>query len=245
MQQPVKYLHKRLDSTNLYVGQLLPKLTSREPVWVRAEEQFAGKGQGANSWISEAGLNLTGTLVIFPDKFEAVDQFVLSESFALAVAAFLELFIDGIKIKWPNDLYAGDKKIGGILIETAILGKFIDHAIMGVGININQEIFPGEIPNPASISMLTGMKYDLVEMEDLLLESFRNQYSWIESGRFDLMNDQYINKLYRFGEMSLFKTGDQVFKGRITGVNEFGHLLLQTESGTTQTFAYQEVEYLF
>lgn len=245
MQQPAKYFHKRLNSTNLYVSQILLKNPAREPFWVRTDDQFAGKGQGSHTWISEPGQNLTGTLAIFPHQFETSRQFDLSKTFALAAVGFLELFIDEILIKWPNDLFAGDRKIGGILIETSILGKFIDHAILGAGMNINQVKFPGDIPNPISISMLTGLKYDLPEMESLFLETFLNRYYLIESGNFEQINNQYINKLYRFDEFVHFKTANKVFIAKIIGVTKYGHLILQTHSGTIQTYAYKEVEYIF
>lgn len=244
MQQPAKYFHKRLNSTNLYAAQMVLKHPEKEPFWIRTDDQFAGKGQGRNAWNSEPGMNLTGTLVVFPFQFEASAQFALSKTFALAAASFLELFINGIRIKWPNDLYAGNKKIGGILIETAILGKFVDHAILGAGININQVIFPDNIPNPISISLLTGLKYGLDEMENLFLQCFLNQYRLIESGNFEVINNQYLRKLYRFGELARFKASDNIFTAKIIGVNNYGHLILQTETGTAQTYAYQEVEYL-
>jgi BirA family biotin operon repressor/biotin-[acetyl-CoA-carboxylase] ligase len=244
MQQPAKYLHKRLNSTNLYASQIVLKHPLRQPFWVRTDDQFAGKGQGSHTWISEPGQNLTGTLVIFPDHFEAYRQFALSKIFALAVAGFLELFIDEIHIKWPNDLYAGDLKIGGILIETAIMGKFIDHAILGVGININQVVFAADIPNPVSIRMLSGKRYDLAEMENLFLGSFRNQYSLIEAGKYEDIHDQYLNRLYKHNEWARFKKADQIINGKISGVNEYGHLMLETESGRIENFGYQEVEYI-
>lgn len=244
MQQPVKYFHKRLNSTNLYVNQLLLKQPVREPFWVRADDQFEGRGQGEHTWSSMPGLNLTGTLAIFPEQFEAAHQFAISQVFALAAAGFLELYVDHVRIKWPNDLYAGNEKLGGILIETGILGKYIDHAILGIGININQQVFPAELPNPVSLSMLTGCKYDLIQLENLFLESFINHYQLIESGRFEEINNRYLSKLYRFNEYAHFKCGEEVFKARITAVSEYGHLILQSDDGSTQSYAYQEVEYV-
>jgi len=244
MQQPVKYFYKRLNSTNLRVSQMLPKLQAKEPFWVRTNNQVAGRGQGTNSWISEPGLNITGTLAIFPYQFNAMSQFLLSKTFALAAAGFLELFIEDVRIKWPNDLYAGNKKIGGILIETSILGSYLDSAALGIGININQIAFSDNLPNPISVSLLTGMKYDLIEMEDLLLESFLNQYRLIELGNFDEINRLYISKLYRFGEFFQFKSLNQVFDAKIVGINDYGHLILQTYSGSIVSFAYQEIEYV-
>ncbi len=244
MQHPTKYFHKRLNSTNLYASQIVHSQTRKNPFWVRTDDQFAGKGQGIRKWSSEPGLNLTGTLVIFPEQFAVTRQFDLSKVFAVAAAAFLELFLDEIRIKWPNDLYHGDRKIGGILIETAILGNYIDHAILGIGININQLKFPSHLPNPVSISSLTGQQYDLTEMETLFLELFLNQYRLIENEKYDEINRLYVNRLYKFEENASFKADDNIFTARIIGVNEYGHLIIETAAGNTQTFAYQEIEYI-
>ena len=244
MQQPIKYFHKRLNSTNLYALQILANRSAMEPFWVRTDDQFAGRGQGKNTWTSEPGQNLTGTLTIFPAMFEASQQFVLSKTFALSAAAFLELFVDDVSIKWPNDLYSGDRKIGGILIETAIMGKFVNYAIHGIGLNVNQINFPESLPNPVSIGLLTGVKYSLTEMEDLFLLAFISYYSLIESGSFDEINRQYINKLFRYNQPAMFKEGENTFIASIKGVTEYGHLILQTNSGTTKTFAHQQVEYI-
>jgi BirA family transcriptional regulator, biotin operon repressor / biotin---[acetyl-CoA-carboxylase] ligase len=245
MQHPVKYFYKRLNSTNLRVSQMLPKIQVKEPFWIRTDNQVAGRGQGNKSWFSQPGLNLTGTLAIFPFRFNALNQFLLSETFALAAAGFLELFIEDVHIKWPNDLYAGDRKIGGILIETSIIGSYIDSAVMGIGLNINQLDFPGNLPNPTSVSILTGIKYDLTVLEDLLLESFINLYRLIESGDFDEIDKLYISNLYRFGELCQFKDSNQIFSARIVGINEYGHLVLQNSSGSVISFAYQEIEFVF
>ncbi|MFA6127338.1 MAG: biotin--[acetyl-CoA-carboxylase] ligase [Bacteroidales bacterium] len=244
MQQPVKYFHKRLNSTNLYANKLLVKQQVRQPFWIRTDDQFAGKGQGNHTWISEKEKNLTGTLVVFPNQIEASRQFELSKCFALAAVSFLDLFIDEVYIKWPNDLYAGDKKIGGILIETAILGKYLDHAIFGLGLNINQMIFSNELPNPVSIRLLTGIDYRLPEMETLFLESFVNQYRLIESEDFEVLDDEYVNRLYLINEFARYRASDKIFHAKILGVTENGHLIVQTDAGAVQTFSYGEVEYI-
>lgn len=244
MQQPAKYFYKRLNSTNLYALRMLTKRDGKEPFWIRTDDQFAGKGQGTRTWESEPGLNLTGTLAIFPENFDASRQFILSKTFALAAVDFLEMFIEDVRVKWPNDLYAGDKKIGGILIESAIMGRLIERMILGIGININQVVFPDYLPNPISISALSGIKYDLVEIENLFLDSFLNKYSLIEAGRIAEIDQRYVDKLYRYQEYSDFKAGDRIFTARITGVTEFGHLILKRASGEVLTFAYQEIEYV-
>ena len=244
MQPVTKIIKKRLKSTNLYASGLLVKSRPSDPFWIRADDQFGGKGQGDHIWVSEPGKNLTGTLVIFPERLNASEQFILSMTFALAVDDFLGLFTGEIMIKWPNDLYAGGKKIGGILIETAVMGPWIDHAILGVGINVNQVDFPSDVPNPVSLTLMTGMKHDLVELENLLIESFNNRYRMIESGNLNSIREDYLKKLYRFGELAAYQANDKKFKATITGVNPYGHLILEDERGLNRSFAFQEVKYL-
>lgn len=244
MQQPAKYFHKRLNSTNMYASQFLAKQLVKEPFWIRTDDQFAGKGQGAHAWISPPGLNLTGTLVIFPDHLPVQHQFDLSKTFALAAAAFLEIYIDDVRLKWPNDLYVRDHKIGGILIETAIIGSVIDHVVLGIGINVNQLDFSGDIPNPLSISNITGVEYDLTELEDLFLSTFINFYSLMEKEDFERINSLYLDRLYRFNELADFRTHAGQITAKIVGVTGYGHLVLETKSGETESYAYQEIEYV-
>lgn len=244
MQPVTKIFRKRLKSTNVYASSLLAKSRLTHPFWVRTDNQFGGKGQGDHTWISQPDRNLTGTLVIFPERLNASEQFVLSMVFTLAASDFLELFTGEIMIKWPNDLYAAEKKIGGILIETAVMGPWIDHAILGAGININQTGFPPDIPNPVSLTLLTGMQYDIVELENLLLESCTNRYRMVESGDFNGIRHDYLKKLFRFGELAEYQSNSKIFKARITGVSPFGHLILENERGLKQQFAFQEVKYL-
>jgi len=244
MQQPAKFFFKRLKSTNLYINQMLEKHASRQPFWVRTDHQYAGKGQGSKSWITEPGKNITGSLAIFPNSLEASHQFSLSQVFAIAAAGFLEQFTDHVHIKWPNDLYVGNKKIGGILIETAVQGTSVYYAILGIGMNINQTEFHPTLPNPISLSCLTGKQYDLKEMEELFLESFHNHYQMIESEQFDCINDLYISKLYGFGTPFEFITPNESFTATIIGVTEFGHLIIQRDSGLKEAYDYQKIMYV-
>jgi BirA family biotin operon repressor/biotin-[acetyl-CoA-carboxylase] ligase len=245
MQPVTKIFKKRLKSTNLFASGMLETTRPESPIWIRAGDQYGGRGQGDHTWISEPGKNLTGTLVIFPERLNASEQFALSMTFALAVSDFLRLFAGEIMIKWPNDLYVGEKKIGGILIETAIMGPWVDYAVLGAGININQTHFPADIPNPVSLTLLTGMKYDLAELENLLIEAFSNRYQMVESGDLNGIRQDYLKNLYRFGELAEYQAENEKFTARITGVNPFGHLILEKERGLKQQFAFQEVKYLF
>ncbi len=240
-----KIFRKRLSSTNIFAASLIAGGNIAEPFWIRTDNQYAGRGQGTHTWKTEPGKNLTGSLVVFPEGLRGAAQFFLSMSFSLAVADFLSLFTDQVKIKWPNDLYVNGRKIGGILIETSIMGENLHHVILGIGININQEIFPSAVPNPVSLKQLSGQTYNLETLEDLFIESFRNRYRYLEAGDRDSIRREYLGKMLRFNQPAQYKAGEEEFTARIVDVNDFGYLILEEDSGIRREFAFQEVEYLF
>jgi biotin-(acetyl-CoA carboxylase) ligase len=137
-------------STNQYLSQLCNQLQESvaELTTVTAEFQTAGKGQRGNTWEAEEGKNLLFSFVLYPSFLEARRQFILSQIVSLAIKEELSRWSDEITIKWPNDIYWKDKKICGILIENDLSGHHIRRSIAGIGININQEVFNSDAPNP-------------------------------------------------------------------------------------------------
>ena len=239
-----KFFYKELESTNLEAGNLLEQGLVTETAWIRAACQWGGRGQGNHSWLSEPGMNLTGSLVVFSGLPDAHDQFDLSRLCSLAVVDFLDLFLDGVRIKWPNDLYYQDKKIGGILIETAIMGNRLRSAILGIGLNINQVEFPPDIPNPVSLKSITGIHYDLEPLEELLLETLNNRLTAIDQDDWRAFRKEYLTRLYRYREFAPYRSEGGWFRGRILDVDPLGHLMMEDESGNSLSFAFQEVEYI-
>ena len=140
-------------STNQYLSQLCNQLQESvaELTTVTAEFQTAGKGQRGNTWEAEEGKNLLFSFVLYPSFLEARRQFILSQIVSLAIKEELSRWSDEITIKWPNDIYWKDKKICGILIENDLSGHHIRRSIAGIGININQEVFNSDAPNPVSL----------------------------------------------------------------------------------------------
>ena len=143
---------KETTSTNDYLAQLCKESKAKEFYTVMADIQTKGKGQRGNSWESEAGKNLTFSIVLYPTALEAPKQFCLSMLAALACHEALDNYTNGFSIKWPNDIYWKDKKIGGILIENELEGEYIVQSIIGIGLNINQEVFYSDAPNPVSLN---------------------------------------------------------------------------------------------
>lgn len=152
------------DSTNNYLREQCAKARLPEGSLVIADFQTAGKGQVGNSWESEAGKNLMFSILLYPDSLPANRQFLISQIASLSVKETLEGYTDSVKVKWPNDIYWKDRKICGMLIENDLSGQHLYCSVIGIGLNINQEIFRSDAPNPVSLTQITGKAYDREEV---------------------------------------------------------------------------------
>ena len=146
---------------------------AKEPsLCVVADYQTAGKGCGTNSWESERGKNLTFSVMLHPVEIPASGQFRISEAVSVALCTTLEAYIyNKVEIKWPNDIYVGDQKICGILIENRLQGSTIMNSIVGIGLNVNQQIFRSDAPNPVSMYQLVGHEMDRTALLDAFLKA--------------------------------------------------------------------------
>ena len=134
--------------------------------------------QARNSWESEKGKNLTFSMLIHPEEIPANEQFRITEITSVALCETLEKCLDErVEIKWPNDIYVGDKKICGMLIENQLQGNKIKDCIIGIGLNVNQQQFLSDAPNPVSIYQLTGKETDRKELLDTFLSAFGEAYN--------------------------------------------------------------------
>lgn len=233
-------------STNSWIAQNAPN--HPEDTWVTAEAQTSGRGQRGNSWESEPGKNITFSFLWHPDNFPANRQFSISEATALAVADALGKFGVTASVKWPNDIYAGNKKICGILIEHSVLGTNISHSILGAGINVNQTEFLSDAPNPVSMAQILGSSLPLDEVEKVVMESIerRLQLCKTSEGR-DRLHHDFLDRLYR-GDGNLYpfedmETGEK-FLASIKDVERTGHLILSPEDGDDRKYAFKEVAFL-
>ena len=162
------------DSTNNYLREQCAKARLPEGSLVIADFQTAGKGQVGNSWESEAGKNLMFSILLYPDSLPANRQFLISQIASLSVKETLEGYTDSVKVKWPNDIYWKDRKICGMLIENDLSGQHLYCSVIGIGLNINQEIFRSDAPNPVSLTQITGKVYDREEVLARFLRIFFN-----------------------------------------------------------------------
>ena len=230
-------------STNAEAQHLLGENRASEGCTVATDHQTAGRGQRGNRWEATAGENLTLSVVWFPTFLDAGQQFLLSQAVALAVhdwAAALLGPSSALRVKWPNDLYYGPQKLGGILIENALSGQQIQHSVVGIGLNVNQLGF--EVPTATSLAGLTGRAYDLGPLAAHLLECLERRYLQLRAGRVGALRQTYLQALYRYRELHTYEVAGQRVSGQIVGVGEDGRLAVEI-GGSVRWFGLQEIRY--
>ncbi|MCH4896975.1 biotin--[acetyl-CoA-carboxylase] ligase [Marinilabiliaceae bacterium JC040] len=235
---------EELASTNEYMSLLLHSKEVDDHSVIVCNKQTSGKGQKGNFWEAEEGKNLTFSLLYKPFELLAMDQFTISIIISLGICDYLkEKAIDNVKIKWPNDIYVGDNKVCGILIEHEISGEYLNSSICGVGLNINQEEFKSSAPNPVSLINITNQKYSLEKELLILLDCIEKRYITIEDNR-DLLWNDYKNYLYRFNKVYKYKTEDGIIEGKIVGVNKYGQLLLKSKDLKINEYSFKEISFI-
>ncbi len=233
-----------VSSTNEYAREMLRDGTPDNGTVIITAEQTKGKGYGNNAWFSQSGKNLTFTIILYPGFLSANQQFLISKVISLGITDYLCQYLDDVSIKWPNDIYVDNSKIGGILIENDLIGSEMKNSVVGVGLNINQQYFPEELPNPVSLLHVMECTFSLKEELNKLVRSLDRRYRMLKDKNIDRIHRDYHNKLYRLGDYYPFRKGEEVFRARIIGVTDFGQLILESEHGKTMEFDFKEVEFV-
>ncbi len=236
--------YKNLPSTNTRAAALIRENNVPEGTVIHTNFQSAGRGHADNIWESEENKNLLISIVLYPSMISPADQFLLSMSFSLGICDFLELHAGTFSIKWPNDIYAANDKIAGILIENSIIGDQIEHTIAGIGININQVNFLSDAPNPVSLTKLTGKQHDLNECLTQLTTSLDKRYKDLIAGDYDLIRHDYLSRLFRYNTWSKFRDKHGLFTGRILNVSNTGILTVGREDGSRNEYSFKEVDFI-
>ena len=229
-------------STNTEAQQLLIKNEATEGCTVITAHQTAGRGQRGNTWEAEAGKNITLSVILKPKFLAVKHQFYLNMSVSLAVLDLLHEFgLHNAQLKWPNDLYFEDKKLGGILIENSINSLTLQHSIVGIGLNVNQLAF--EFATATSLAKETGYTLELELVTARLLELLEKRYLELRNGKTAKLKYEYLQSLYRYQETYTYRVGNELVDGMIMGVNEEGQLAVQIE-GQLHYFGFKEIAFV-
>jgi len=222
---------QKVDSTNTYLKNLL---SNSKPLMdgtvIMAEQQFAGRGQKDNIWESESGKNLTFSIYLKSSFLTVEHQFDLNKAISLGIRDCLkEILGENCRIKWPNDLYYHNKKIGGILIENVIKGHHLKESIIGIGLNVNQIEFNNELAQASSIAKVLNQNYSLEELLTQICKYIECRYLQLKAGNIEILAIDYQNSLYQINEFHDYKIDEKIVSGKIIGVTTSGKLALEIE----------------
>lgn len=231
-----------VDSTNNYAMQLIDANKAYNGLTITARTQTGGKGQRGRTWMDNAGDALLMSVIITP-KQAIPQQFVFNSSVAVAVATVLQNIsgIPGIYIKWPNDIIVNDKKAGGILIENVLRGSTWAYSVIGIGLNINQEVMPEGLPFATSLANVTGKKFNIPGLRDAICRGISDTISG-QASEAEIMT-RYNHLLYKRGEKQVFRSESGVWEALIVRAHSNGTLELQTEDGRRTCYQHGDIQW--
>jgi BirA family biotin operon repressor/biotin-[acetyl-CoA-carboxylase] ligase len=239
------HLHT-VDSTNCYLRQLIENTSIPLPNFfaVTADEQTAGRGRQGRVWESGSGQNLLMS-ILYNSPWTVKEQFFISQTVSLAITQLLQdvFKISYVKIKYPNDIYVGDKKICGMLIEHSVQGDVLKNSIIGIGLNLNQTVFPDHLPNPTSVMLEKGISANIFDCMKRIMDNIR----CISQSDRVFIRDAYHRQLYRRDEFSTFvlhAEDKRLVKAKITGVSHEGLLTVCDSYGRIFHWNHTEVSML-
>ncbi|PZX11809.1 BirA family biotin operon repressor/biotin-[acetyl-CoA-carboxylase] ligase [Breznakibacter xylanolyticus] len=240
------YEYKELSSTNSQMRHLMKSEPMEELSVVMTHYQTAGRGQAGNGWESERGMNLLMSVLLHPCTIEVHKQFGVSQAVSLAVAEAVRSFgINGVCVKWPNDIYIDDKKVAGILIEHSIMGATLADSVVGIGLNVNQLRFVSNAPNPVSMAQQLGHPIDLFEVFERVMTHLTQQYERLLNGDEHGLTADYHQLMWRAdSQLHRFKDDAGEFDASIAGVDDIGRLVLMLPGGDHRAYGFKEVAYM-
>ena len=245
----MKHFRKDIPSTNSLLMQLarehrqngapLPDLYA-----LYTDFQSAGRGAGTNTWHSTRGLNIL-TSIYFETGLAAADQFVFNLWFATSTRRFLAKYVPNLLIKWPNDLYVHDRKLAGDLTEHSVSGGLLNFTVAGIGIDVNEERFPANIPHPTSLFLETGQHFEVETLLDEYLSILQERRPLLSPDHESELRDEYLSHLYRLNEPHPYLVGGQCITATIRDIDRFGRLVLELPNGKREAYGFKEIAYCF
>ncbi len=234
-----------VDSTNLRAQELLKNQKVVEGAVIASNFQTNGRGQIGTSWFAEKGQNLLFSLVLFPSQLPLERQFYLSKVIAVGIVTFIhEIGIPCAKIKWPNDIYVGSKKVCGVLIENNLRGYRIESSIVGVGLNVNQEDFGIFGESASSLKLLLGQDFNRNGLRSMLLLQLAYWYNMLMKGDYSEIDSMYHQNLLYSNQWAEFEINNRRLLRKVIEVNPQGLLCLESETGQIETYGMKQLKFI-
>ncbi len=233
-----------IDSTNDFLKKIVKETAVESGTVVQANYQIKGRGQLQNTWQSEVDKNLLFSVLYKFDDLKITHRFYLNKVVSITVSTVLKQYITNIKIKWPNDIMALNNKIAGVLIENIFNGEHISQAIIGVGLNVNQDKFKN-LPKATSLKLLLGKDFDIDFLLLEILDELNRQMELLKNGSFLEIDKTYIKNLYRYQKPSMYHNNKYgFFMAKIIDVTQSGLLIMKLENEQIRNFDLKEIQFL-
>ena len=231
-------------STNDIAAEIIQTKRVFDGTIVITSDQTAGRGQRGNTWEAMPNQNITVSMILKLDFLNIAQQFRLNMAVSLGIYEFLCKYLsEGLAIKWPNDIYVGNRKMGGVLIENTLSGSRIAYSVIGIGLNINQLSFS----NDKAISLrLASQKLEDFEIENLierLCECIEKYYLQLKNGHAEVQKKKYLERIFRFRELHQYEQNGERFLGKIIDVAETGHLIMEVGE-EVKMFNFKEISFV-
>ncbi len=235
-----------ITSTNSYLRDLLKKVETPDWTVVTAEFQFLGRGLAKSEWVSKEGKNLLCSILIRFDDLKIMNSFYLSSAVSIGVYNALNKYdLPLLSVKWPNDIMSGSRKLGGILIENSLKNDHIYQSIVGLGLNVNQEIFPDDLPDAISMRQIKKKEFDRDEILKNIVNSIKEAIGLLKSYEFDVLHREYENRLFKNGKVLMFEDNyKKQFLGKIIGVHNNGMLKVENEENIIKQYDHKQIKFL-
>ena len=230
-------------STNSWAAQCLDPKKAPDGTVVITDHQYQGRGQRSRVWYSEPHKNLTFSVILYPTFLVPQQSFALNIIVTLAIQQVLSSYIPhGLCIKWPNDIYYQDQKLGGVLIENTLLKRILKTSIIGIGLNVNQLSFP--LPKPTSLSLICQRPFSLQQLLEQLLVSLESNYLQLQKQGITALREAYLQNMHWLHEVHTFQDADHIFRGTIQGINGIGQLVVEHMDNTLKCYNVQELTFI-
>ncbi len=232
------YYVEEVDSTNDFI--LKSNEIKEYGSVVLAENQLAGKGRQGRSWKSVSDKNLTFS-VLLNEELDKINVTLINFAASLSVGNALEnLYQLNVNLKWPNDVLVGNKKIAGILTETVSKSNRVEKAVVGIGINVNQPVFPEKfqiVPTSVKIELKREVSRERLLSE--ILNLFEENLTLLRYNPTEVL-DSWRNKCKMIGSRVKVTQGEDVVVGKFIDIDENGTLIL-LRNGNEEKINYGDV----
>lgn len=231
-----------VDSTNKHAAAMADLSQLLHGAVILAHAQTAGRGQRGRAWHSQPGLDLTCSVALFPAELRASDQFRITMAASLAVADTVkDLGARHIKVKWPNDVLADDRKIAGILIETALVGERLQQAIVGIGLNVNSDgVVEGA--RATSLRMETGRHWEPLEVMERVVGRLEQRWEQVVQGDQRLRED-YLGGLWGLRRWMDLELDGTPVQARPLDIDKEGRLFVERPDGGVGAYGLDRLRF--